>query len=122
MSTANGRRRFHTSNGSAAANGTAAADIARRRSRRSRSKSSAVQSAKTTSEFWGSVDKLPSVQEVVVSTDPSAVMRSLGRPPFSGNEAISEYYLRAVYENTSKLAEVLATAGDLLETGQQTDT
>ncbi len=122
MSTANGRRRFHTSNGSAAANGTAAADIARRRSRRSRSKSAAVQSAKTTSEFWGSVDKLPSVQEVVVSTDPSAVMRSLGRPPFSGNEAISEYYLRAVYENTSKLAEVLATAGDLLETGQQTDT
>ena len=43
------------------------------------------------------------------------MVRSLGRPPFSGHEAVSEYYLRAVYDNTVKLAEVLATAGDLLE-------
>ena len=49
-----------------------------------------------------------------MSTDASAVVRSLGRPPFPGHEAVSEYYLRAVYDNTVKLAEVLATAGDLL--------
>lgn len=96
---------------SAAANG---ADTARRRSRRGRGTRTAPTSAKTSGDFWGSPDKLPAVEEVSVSTDPSAVVRSLGRPPFPGHEAVSEYYLRAVYDNTAKLAEVLATAGDLL--------
>ena len=95
-----------------AANG---ADAARKRSRRSRGKGTAPGSARTSGDFWGSADKLPAVEEVTVSTDPSAVVRSLGRPPLSGHEAVSEYYLRAVYDNTAKLAEVLATAGDLLE-------
>ena len=94
-----------------AANG---ADAARRRSRRGKGKGTPPGSAKTSGDFWGSVEKLPSVDEVTVSSDPSAVVRSLGRPPFPGHEAVSEYYLRAVYDNTAKLAEVLATAGDLL--------
>ena len=96
----------------AASNG---ADAARRRSRRGRGKGTAVGSAKTSGDFWGSPHKLPSVEEVTVSTDPSAMVRALGRPPVPGHEAVSEYYLRAVYDNTAKLAEVLATAGDLLE-------
>ena len=91
------------------------ADAARRRSRRGRGKPNAPGTAKTAGDFWGAADKLPSVEEVTVSTDPSAVVRSLGRPPFPGHEAVSEYYLRAVYDNTAMLAEVLATAGDLLE-------
>ena len=95
-----------------AANG---ADAARKRSRRGRGTRSAAGTAKTSGDFWGSADKLPPVHEVSVTADPSAVVRSLGRPPFSGHEAVSEYYLRAVYDNTVKLAEVLATAGDLLE-------
>ncbi len=95
-----------------AANG---ADSARRRSRRGKGKGAAPGSAKHSGDFWGSPDKLPAVEDVTVSTDASAVVRSLGRPPFSGHEAVSEYYLRAVYDNTVKLAEVLATAGDLLE-------
>ncbi len=94
-----------------AANG---ADAARRRSRRGKGKGAPVGSAKTSGDFWGSTEKLPSVEAVAVTPDPSAVVRSLGRPPFSGHEAVSEYYLRAVYDNTAKLAEVLATAGDLL--------
>ena len=95
-------------------NAASGADAARRRSRRGRGKGAAPGSAKTAGDFWGSADSLPSVEEVTVSADPSAVVRSLGRPPFWGHEAVSEYYLRAVYENTAKLAEVLATAGDLL--------
>lgn len=95
-----------------AANG---ADAARKRSRRGRGTRSAAGTAKTSGDLWGSADKLPPVHEVSVTADPSAVVRSLGRPPFSGHEAVSEYYLRAVYDNTVKLAEVLATAGDLLE-------
>ena len=90
------------------------ADAARKRARRGRGKGPPPGTAKTSGDFWGSADKLPSVHEVSVTTDPSAVVRSLGRPPFSGHEAVSEYYLRAVYDNTVKLAEVLATAGDLL--------
>ena len=91
------------------------ADAARKRSRRGRGKGAAPGSARTSGDFWGSADKLPVVEEVTVTSDPSAVVRSLGRPPFPGHEAVSEYYLRAVYDNTVKLAEVLATAGDLLE-------
>ena len=91
------------------------ADAARKRSRRGRAKGAAPTTAKTSGDFWGSAGKLPAVEDVTVSTDPTAVLRSLGRPPFSGHEAVSEYYLRAVYDNTVKLAEVLATAGDLLE-------
>ena len=89
-------------------------DAARRRSRRGKGKGTAPGSAKSSGDFWGSAGKLPSVEEVTVTGDPSAVVRSLGRPPFPGHEAVSEYYLRAVYDNTVKLAEVLATAGDLL--------
>ncbi len=91
------------------------ADAGRRRSRRGRGKGSAPATAKNSGDFWGTVSKLPPVEEVAVSADPSAVARSLGRPPFPGHEAVSEYYLRAVYDSSAKLAEVLATAGDLLE-------
>ncbi len=101
-----------------AANG---ADAARRRSRRGRGKGASQASAKTAKDFWGSADKLPAVEDVTVTTDASAVVRSLGRPPFPGHEAVSEYYLRAVYDNTAKLAEVLATAGDLLEGSTETE-
>ena len=102
----------------AASNG---ADAARRRSRRGRGKGTSAASAKTSGDFWGSVNKLPSVEEVTVSIDASAVVRSLGRPPFPGHEAVSEYYLRAVYDNTAKLAEVLATAGDLLSEASEAE-
>ena len=90
-------------------------------SRRSRGRSTAAASAKISKDFWGSPDNLPPAQTVKVNTDPSALLRSLGRAPFSGREAISEYYLRAVYDNTVKLAEVLATAGDLLAPDPESD-
>ena len=88
---------------------------AHRRSRRSRGKASPQNAAVNSRAFWGEAEKLPPPEEVAITPDPSAVVRSLGRPPFTGHEAVSEYYLRAVYDNTVKLAEVLATAGDLLE-------
>lgn len=88
--------------------------MARKRKRRRRGKGPAPGSAKTAVEFWGSASKLPEVEQVTVTPDVYAVPRSLGRPPFSGHEAVSEYYLRAVYDNTVKLAEALSVAGDLL--------
>lgn len=106
----------------ASTSATNSADTARKRSRRGRSKAAAAApaTAKASGDFWGATGKLPPVEEVAISADPSAVARSLGRPPFPGYEAVSEYHLRAVYESSAKLAEVLATAGDLLaseETG-----
>ncbi len=89
------------------------ADTTRKRPRRGR-KSTPAATARTSGDFWGSVAKLPAVEEVVITPDPSALLRSLGRAPFPGHEAVSEHHLRAVYNSSVKLAEVLATAGDLL--------
>lgn len=87
--------------------------MAKRRGRGRRSRVSARGSAKLGADFWGSVDKLPSVEHVKPTPNPYAVVKSLGRPPFIGHEAVSEHYLRAVYANAVKLAEALAVAGDI---------
>lgn len=86
----------------------------RRRKRRNRGRNPAPDSAKIVTDFWGSADKLPEVEKVPTSIDSYAVIRSLGRPPFSGHEVISEHYLRTVCYHASKLAEALATAGGIV--------
>lgn len=86
-----------------------------KRNRRGRGRSTSAQTAKTTGDFWGDVDKLPTLDDVTLTSDPSAVVRSLGRPPLAGQEAVSEHYFRAVYDQAVILAGVLATAGDLIE-------
>lgn len=87
----------------------------KRRGRRSvRHRGPAPGSAKLVADFWGSVEKLPEVEEVPAPVDAYAVVRSLGRPPFSGHEAVSEHYLRSVCQNAVKLAEALATAGGIM--------
>jgi hypothetical protein len=86
-----------------------------KRNRRGRGRSGKAQTARNAGDFWGDVEKLPPVDTVTLTTDPSAVVRSLGRPPLAGHEAVSEHYFRAVYEQAVMLAGVLATAGDLLD-------
>ena len=67
-------------------------------------------------EFWGSAETLPSEKlNVRIASDPSAVVRSLGRPPLSGHHNIAEHYFAAVYERAVSLAGALAAAGDLIE-------
>jgi hypothetical protein len=84
----------------------------RRSNRRRKSKKATSSPA----EFWGSADTLPSEQlNVRIATDPSAVVRSLGRPPLSGHHNIAEHYFAAVYERAVGLAAALAAAGDLIE-------
>ena len=87
--------------------------MGKRRNRRRRNRKTAPDSARTVADFWGSVDKLPEAEEVNSSIDAYAVVRSLGRPPFSGHEAVSEHYLRAVCQNAVKLAEALAMAAGI---------
>ena len=71
-------------------------------------------SARNTVDFWGTADQLPTAEEVAPTADPYAVARSLGRPPFSGTEAIAEHHLRSVYSNAVRLSEALAAAGGLI--------
>jgi hypothetical protein len=52
---------------------------------------------------------------VRITTDPAAVVRSLGRPPLSGHHNVAEHYFTAVYERAVTLASALAAAGDLVE-------
>ncbi len=70
-------------------------------------------------EFWGRVDQLPEADRVAkITTDPSAVVRSLGRAPLSGHHNAAELYFAAVYERSVGLASALAAAGDMIETDE----
>jgi hypothetical protein len=92
-----------SANGGAATNG-------RRRNRKRRNKSKAVQ------EYWGDNAKLPEpISDIRITEDPSAVVRSLGRPPLPGQEHASEAYFAAVYGRAVGLASALAAAGDLIQ-------
>lgn len=67
-------------------------------------------------QFWGEVEKLPPPKETVrITKDPAAVIRSLGRPPLTGHETISEHYFDAVYQRSVALASALAAAGELID-------
>jgi hypothetical protein len=101
----NGSQKPGGSNGAAANGGTG-----RRRNRKRRNKS------KATEEYWGDNSRLPEpTSDIRITTDPSAVVRSLGRPPLPGHEHASEAYFTAVYGRAVGLASALAAAGDLIE-------
>jgi hypothetical protein len=68
-------------------------------------------------EFWGRIEQLPEAASTArVTTDPSAVVRSLGRAPLSGHHNAADHYFVAVYERSVTLASALAAAGDMIET------
>lgn len=82
----------------------------RKRNRKRRNRS------KATAEYWGDKSKLPDpTSDIRITDDPSAVVRSLGRPPLPGQEHVSEAYFTAVYGRAVGLASALAAAGDLIE-------
>ena len=66
--------------------------------------------------FWGRIDTLPDAKDKVrITTEPAAVVGSLGRPPLPGQETIAEHYFEAVYREAVTVASALAAAGDLVE-------
>lgn len=92
-----------STNGSAGGGG-------KRRNRKRRNKS------KATVEYWGQCSRLPEpTSDIRITTDPAAMVRSLGRPPLPGQEQASEAYFTAVYGRAVGLASALAAAGDLIE-------
>jgi hypothetical protein len=95
-------------------NGSASGDGGgrKRRNRKRRNRST----AKATAEFWGDSQTLPEPRDDIrITSDPSAVVRSLGRPPLPGQEQASEAYFAAVYARAVGLASALAAAGELIE-------
>lgn len=98
------------SNGNGAANGADGQANGRRRNRKRRNRGKAV------AEYWGDRTKLPEpTSDIRITTDPAAVVRSLGRPPLPGQEHVSEAYFTAVYGRAVGLASALAAAGELIE-------
>ena len=84
--------------------------------RRSRRRKSTKRVAVDHTAFWGESAKLPRDEtNVRITSDPSAVVRSLGRPPLSGHHNVAEHYFTAVYDRAVTLASALAAAGDLIE-------
>lgn len=66
-------------------------------------------------EFWGDRSKLPQDKpKIRIITDPPAVIRSLGRPPLSGQQNHADAFFAAVYQRSVTLASVLAAAGNLI--------
>lgn len=70
-------------------------------------------------EFWGRPEELPRADvKARITSDPSAVVRSLGRAPLSGHHNAADHYFAAVYERSVSLAGALAAAGDMIETDE----
>lgn len=68
-------------------------------------------------DFWNSTapDEIE-LSPIRLSTDPSAMVRSLGTAPLSGREQVAEHYFAVVYERSANLAAALAATAGLLAT------
>ncbi len=59
-------------------------------------------------------DILTETRRILVTTDPTSTVRSLGKPPLAGRETVAEHYFEAVYQRAVAMAGALAAAGGLL--------
>lgn len=68
----------------------------------------------TPAEFWRIPPKVPPAGRITPATDPTALVRSLGRPPLDHTGA--DRYLASVAQRAAGLATALAVAADILAT------
>ena len=68
----------------------------------------------TPAEFWRIAPKAAVPARITPATDPTALMRSLGRPPLDHPGA--DRYLASVAQRAAGLATALAVAADILAT------
>jgi hypothetical protein len=66
----------------------------------------------TPAEFWRIPPKAAAPARITPATDPTALMRSLGRPPLDHTGA--DRYLASVAQRAAGLATALAVAADIL--------
>lgn len=82
--------------------------------RRSKKRSSRNRQGQQPIEFWRSVPELGDIEPIRPSPDPTAVIRSLGTPPLTGQAAVADHYLAAAVERSAQMATALAAAAGLL--------
>jgi hypothetical protein len=66
-------------------------------------------------ELWKPVPQLPDPEPIIVSTDPTMIVRSLGDPPLHGQGQQAEHELARVLVRASMLAGALADVAGLRE-------
>jgi hypothetical protein len=89
--------------------------------RRSKKRSGRNRQSQQPIEFWKAVPDLGPIEPVVPARDPSAVVRSLGSPPLTGQGATADRHLVLVIDKAAKLATALAAAEGLLDTSTEDD-
>ena len=68
--------------------------------------------------FWGRPESVEAVTpQIRPTTDPAALVRSLGPPPLALEPTMVDRHLTAVYEEVVKAATALAAANGLLAEG-----
>ncbi len=65
-------------------------------------------------DIWRPVPPLPPPDPIIPSSDPTALLRSIGVPPLRGRSDMAEAYLVAVAERAAGLATALAHAAQLV--------
>ena len=65
-------------------------------------------------DLWRAVPALAEPEPIKPSSDPAALLRSLGDVPLQGQGAAADHYLVAVVERAAGLATALAATADLL--------
>jgi len=69
---------------------------------------------KKPADLWRPVPKLPDVEPIEPSTDPTMLLQSLGDPPLQSHSTAAAHYLAAAVERAAGMATALAAAGGLL--------
>lgn len=65
-------------------------------------------------KYWGDPTALPVRNDYALETsDPTAVIRSLGKAPLPGKNSAPELYFEVLYTRAAGLAQALAFAGGL---------
>ena len=65
-------------------------------------------------DLWRPVPQLPDAEPIVVTHDPTLLLRSLGDPPLMGKSTVAGHYIATVVERAAGLATALAASADLL--------
>ena len=66
-------------------------------------------------DLWRDVPAPPAPTQITPAADPTALLRSLGDPPLTGQSVMAGRYMAAVVQRAAGLATALAAAGGLLE-------
>jgi len=74
-------------------------------------------------KYWGDATALPVRSDYTLGTsDPTAVIRSLGKAPIPGKNSAPELYFEVLYNRATGLAQALAFAGGLNQDEPEADT